>query len=275
MAMFKEKNTCCVLVSTARGLDILEGRWPISKRPSKRKIALQDSSKVTVAAFILLSFGVVYVFGTLATVGWRPLAIHGVLVVISPAWVLFYLFGAILVSRVKQGLSWWNVVCGNLMLADDRVDVYIWDEGNSLGDYGNPRHLLSWFVIGMSLMSWVSGIHSNNYFRNSSQNSDCGHLSWKILKTVKVFDRRLWNRRNEEGKSIARRLRFTCHIPLPVGAGRNVSMIIAPKAARPWTTVLKANEFDVPAKTFEGTFDQYISRNGEELMFATNRSLLL
>ena len=174
-------------------------------------------------------------------------SVHGVLVDIYGMGVLIQGDSGIGKSETALEL----VKRGHRLVADDRVDVYVKDEGTLWGEPAEILlHLLE--IRGVGIID-VMSLYGASAVRNSSQVQLCIYL--ENFENDEVFDR-LGNSNEEielQGVKIPR-------IRIPVKTGRNVSVVIEAAAMN-----YRAKQMGYDAtKTFKDRLTDLISKNGED-----------
>ena len=174
-------------------------------------------------------------------------SVHGVLVDIYGMGVLIQGDSGIGKSETALEL----VKRGHRLVADDRVDVYVKDEGTLWGEPAEILlHLLE--IRGVGIID-VMSLYGASAVRNSSQVQLCIYL--ENFENDEVFDR-LGNSNEEielQGVKIPR-------IRIPVKTGRNVSVVIEAAAMN-----YRAKQMGYDAtKTLKDRLTDLISKNGED-----------
>ena len=174
-------------------------------------------------------------------------SVHGVLVDIYGMGVLIQGDSGIGKSETALEL----VKRGHRLVADDRVDVYVKDEGTLWGEPAEILlHLLE--IRGVGIID-VMSLYGASAVRDSSQVQLCIYL--ENFENDEVFDR-LGNSNEEielQGVKIPR-------IRIPVKTGRNVSVVIEAAAMN-----YRAKQMGYDAtKTFKDRLTDLISKNGED-----------
>ena len=174
-------------------------------------------------------------------------SVHGVLVDIYGMGVLIQGDSGIGKSETALEL----VKRGHRLVADDRVDVYVKDEGTLWGEPAEILlHLLE--IRGVGIID-VMSLYGASAVRDSSQVQLC--ICLEHFENDEVFDR-LGNRNEEielQGVKIPR-------IRIPVKTGRNVSVVIEAAAMN-----YRAKQMGYDAtKTFKDRLTDLISKNGED-----------
>ena len=174
-------------------------------------------------------------------------SVHGVLVDIYGMGVLIQGDSGIGKSETALEL----VKRGHRLVADDRVDVYVKDEGTLWGEPAEILlHLLE--IRGVGIID-VMSLYGASAVRDSSQVQLC--ICLEHFENDEVFDR-LGNSNEEielQGVKIPR-------IRIPVKTGRNVSVVIEAAAMN-----YRAKQMGYDAtKTFKDRLTDLISKNGED-----------
>ena len=174
-------------------------------------------------------------------------SVHGVLVDIYGMGVLIQGDSGIGKSETALEL----VKRGHRLVADDRVDVYVKDEGTLWGEPAEILlHLLE--IRGVGIID-VMSLYGASAVRDSSQVQLC--ICLEHFENDEVFDR-LGNNNEEielQGVKIPR-------IRIPVKTGRNVSVVIEAAAMN-----YRAKQMGYDAtKTFKDRLTDLISKNGED-----------
>ena len=174
-------------------------------------------------------------------------SVHGVLVDIYGMGVLIQGDSGIGKSETALEL----VKRGHRLVADDRVDVYVKDEGTLWGEPAEILlHLLE--IRGVGIID-VMSLYGASAVRDSSQVQLC--ICLEHFENDEVFDR-LGNNNEEielQGVKIPR-------IRIPVKTGRNVSVVIEAAAMN-----YRAKQMGFDAtKTFNDRLTNLISKNGED-----------